>query len=370
MFSSFKSHAAKFVMVLALVVAFAFLGNVDASAKVKWYKVKGKWVGFDKSTGYLKWSGGLSYVPKKIDGKNVKTIGEWAYSGNKNIKTANIPSSVKKIEKGAFYGCPKLTKVVLPKKVKMGNVEDNRIFWECNKLKTVVNNPDKEWKARAKTFNDTLDYLNSKGPEYFLANVRSAKNQWITSADGSQVYYTDEATDEAWAVIEAKAAEITKGCTTDMQKAKAISKWIVNYLHYDTEWMKKYKEWRKTHNPDKETFPIRKVNDAYGLITWNLAEHDGETAMTTCGGYGNITQALFCAAGIPCVHIHRVQKEGETIDHVFNVAYISGKWRWIDNTYSEENLNYFDCEIMGFSASDHRCDRVNLEYLSDLKAKE
>ena len=109
---SFKSHAGKLVMLLAVAVAFAFVGNVDASAKVKYYKVKGKWVGFDKSTGYLKWSGGLSYVPKKVAGKKVKTIGEWAYSNNKNIKTANIPSSVKKIEKGEIRSFDSLLRLL------------------------------------------------------------------------------------------------------------------------------------------------------------------------------------------------------------------------------------------------------------------
>ena len=153
-----------------------------------------------------------------------------------------------------------------------------------------------------------------------------------------------------------------------MDKAKAISRWIVAHLHYNDSWMEKFQEWRKTHDEDKEVFPIKKYTDAYNLITWKKSEHDGETAMTTCGGYGNLTQALFACAGIPCIHVHRVQKEGEKIDHVFNVAYVDGKWIWIDNTYSEKDdpLGYFNCQIAGMSASDHRCDRLNLEYLSDL----
>ncbi len=353
--------------VLAVCLVCFLLGNcivpkTTSQAAVKYYKIGGKWVGFDKSKGRLTWSAGLSYVPKKIAGKKVKIIGKWAYNENKNIKTAKIPASVKKLEKGAFYGCPKLSKVVLPKGFKLGDIEENRTFWECNKLKTVTNNSDSAWKARIKTFNDTLKYLKKQNPQYYVDHVREFKNQWIVDADGNRVDYTDE----AWAVVVKKANALTKGCTTDMQKAKAISRWIVKYLHYDDVWMEKFQEWRKTHDEDKEVFPIKKVTDAYGLITWNPSEHDGETAMTTCGGYGNLTQALFCAAGIPCVHVHRVQKAGESIDHVFNVAYIGGKWRWLDNTYSDENLNYFDCQIAGFAASDHRCDRLNLIYLSEL----
>ena len=360
--------------ILTLILAFAILFSplagmsapteVKAAAKTEYYKIDGKYVGFQKSTGKLTWADDdFTYIPKKVAGKKVKIIGKWAFSGNKKMKTAKIPASVTKIEKGAFYGCKKLKKVVLPKNVKLGDVEAKLTFWESNKLETVVNNPDKNWMQRIQTFEDTLDYLNEQDPQYYVDNVREFKNQWIVDEDGNHVDYTDE----AWAVVKAKADELTKGCTTDMQKAKAISKWIVGYLHYDENWMDRFQEWRKTHDEETEVFPLKKVTDAYGLITWKTSEHDGETAMTTCGGYGNLTQALFCAAGIPCVHVHRVQKEGESIDHVFNVAYISGKWRWIDNTYSDETLNYFDCGIAGFAASDHRCDRLNLIYLEDLQ---
>ncbi|MBP5159435.1 MAG: leucine-rich repeat protein [Lachnospiraceae bacterium] len=359
-------RVAGLILAIAVVVsAVSSAGRVRAQAAVKYYKIQGVWVGFDASTGTLTWSGGekgINYIPKKIDGKTVKVIGEWAYNDNANIKTAKIPATVKKIEKGAFYGCPNLKKVVFPKKFKAFDIEEMRTFWDSNKLKTVKNNPDKAWKARIKTFDQTIEYLSAQDPQYYVDNVREFKNQWIVAEDGSHIDYTDE----AWDVVVKKAKELTKGCKTDMEKAKAISKWIVGYLHYDDVWMKKFKEWRKTHDEDKEVFPLRKVTDAYGLITWDPAEHEGETATTTCGGYGNLTQALFCASGIPCVHVHRVQKEGESIDHVFNVTYIDGKWRWIDNTYSDETLNYFDCEIAGMSASDHRCDRLNLEYLTDL----
>ena len=301
--------------------------SVEAAGKS--YKVDGLWMGFEKSTGRITWSDkNCTRIPAKIDGTKVKILGTWSFSNNKKMKVAKIPSSVKKVEKGAFYGCKKLTKVVIPKGVKLGDIESNMTFWESNKLKTVVNNPDKAWKQRIKTFNDTLDYLKTQDPQYYVEHVRDFKNQWIVDSDGKHIDYTDE----AWAVVEKKAKQLVKGCTTDRQKAEKISKWIVGYLHYDNVWMDKFQEWRKTHDEDKEVFPIRKVTDAYGLITWDPDEHEGESAMTTCGGYGNLTQALFCAAGIPCVHVHRVQKEGETIDHVFNVAYVDGKWIWLDNT--------------------------------------
>ena len=354
----------KIALLLAIVMVISMIPVTQAQAKAKYYKVDGLWCGFENSTGKLTWADQkITRVPKKINGKKVKILGEWCFSGNKKMKTAKIPSSVKKVEKGAFYGCEKLKKVVIPKGLKLGDIEEKRIFWACNKLETVVNNPDKKWKQRIKTFQDTLKYLKTMDPQYFVEHVRENKNQWVPSdEDDSHNKYTDK----EWAVVEKKAKALTKGCKTDMEKAKKISKWIVGYLHYNTSWMEKFKEWRETHDPNTEKFPLKKYTDAYHLITWDKSEHDGETACTTCGGYGNLTQALFCAAGIPCVHIHREQKEGEDIDHVFNVAYVGGKWIWIDNTYSDKTLDYFNCGIAGFAASDHRCDRLNLEYLTDL----
>lgn len=411
------SGIGKLCMALLLVVAFTLGGmGIPAGrvqAKTQYYKINGLWVGFENSTGRLTWvDKKFTKVPKKVNGKTVKIIGEWCFSGNTKMKTAKIPNTVKKIEKGGFYGCKKLKnvkipssvkkmgemafygcekltsvkipssvkklekmafygcknlkKVVLPKKIKMGSVEDKMVFWDCNKLETVVNNPDKKWKQRIKSFQDALKYLKKQKPSYYVKHVREFKNQWVPDAEGDGRH---KYTDKEWRVVEKKAKALTKGCKTTMEKAKKISKWIVGHLHYNTSWMEQFQEWRKTHDEETEVFPIKKYTDAYSLITWKASEHDGETATTTCGGYGNLTQALFCAAGIPCVHVHRVQKKGETIDHVFNAAYIAGKWIWLDNTYSDKSLNYFNCGIAGFAASDHRCDRLNLEYLSDLMKK-
>lgn len=362
----------KITLSLFLVLAMAFAPDLgitrtpaaQAKAAIKYYTIGNKGINFEPSTGRITWADKrFTSIPKKVGGKKVKILGQWCFSGNEKMKTAKIPSSVKKVEKGAFYGCKSLKKVEIPKGLKLGDIEDKLIFWECNKLTTVVNNPDKKWQQRIQTFNDTLAYLKEQDPQTYVENVRMNKNQWVPDEEGSGRH---KYTDEEWAVVEKKAKELTKGCGTDMDKAKAISRWIVDYLHYDNVWMKKFQEWRKTHDEEKESFPLKKYTDAYHLITWKASEHDGETAMTTCGGYGNLTQALFCASGIPCVHVHRVQKEGENIDHVFNVAYVDGKWIWLDNTYSDEKLNYFNCGIAGFAASDHRCDRLNLEYLEEL----
>ena len=153
----------------------------------------------------------------------------------------------------------------------------------------------------------------------------------------------------------------------ELTKARRISEWIVNYLHYDTKWMEQFQEWRKTHDEKKETFPIKKVMDAYGLLTWDPSEHGGETAMTTCGGYSNLTQALFIAEGIPCVLIWREQAPTENIDHEYNAAYVNGKWIFIDNTQTDEDTDYFAPGIAGFSYDmDHRVDYINFIPLSDL----
>ncbi len=64
------------------------------------YKNKGKYLLLCPA------AGGYITIPK-----TVKTIGEWAFQGNKKITGVSIPKSVKKVLSGAFFDCSKLGKV-------------------------------------------------------------------------------------------------------------------------------------------------------------------------------------------------------------------------------------------------------------------
>ena len=66
-----------------------------------------------------------------IDYKNtpVTSIGDWAFANNKYVETVEIPDSIKKIGKGAFYNCVKLQSITK-------SIGDEA-FYDCRRLRTL-----------------------------------------------------------------------------------------------------------------------------------------------------------------------------------------------------------------------------------------
>ena len=73
-------------------------------------------------------------------------------------------------------------------------------------------------------------------------------------------------------------------------------------------------------------------------------------------GHTYLVLALCESIDIPCVYVYRRMKGKETIGHGWNVAYVDGKWIWIDSTQG-----IFDPALAGFVCdSDHvRVDEIN-----------
>jgi hypothetical protein len=78
-------------------------------------------------TGY-NGSGGVVVIPSKINGADVETIGEDAFSYCNNLESIIIPNSVTTIGDHAFYDCENLTSITIPDSV-MRIGED--AFWGC-----------------------------------------------------------------------------------------------------------------------------------------------------------------------------------------------------------------------------------------------
>ena len=81
----------------------------------------------------MRWS--CSRLSRVTVGRSVETIGDYAFYGNKRLKTVSLPASVKSIGKSAFRGCTALTKITLGRNVtKIGTAA----FYGDKKLKTIV----------------------------------------------------------------------------------------------------------------------------------------------------------------------------------------------------------------------------------------
>ena len=130
--------------VLCLIISFVMIimtvPGGRASAEEKWYEVADdKWMGFDAETQTITWYPDVFeevVLPDKIDGVEVKRIGEWAFSNHEKLKTVTIPDTVEVLDEGAFYKCPNLTTVKGFRKVRsIGNTA----FYNCGNLRTIEN---------------------------------------------------------------------------------------------------------------------------------------------------------------------------------------------------------------------------------------
>lgn len=142
----------------------------------------------EKATGIIKeYNGNESalIIPEQINGICVKAIGSYAFSGNEIITDIVIPSSVEKIESGAFYecsniknielinsnleyigdsafaGCENLTNIIIPESVKY---IDKYAFQKCKSLKEVAI-PKNIKSIGSSTFEECSNLLNVKFSE-------------------------------------------------------------------------------------------------------------------------------------------------------------------------------------------------------------
>lgn len=151
--------------------------------------------------------------------------------------------------------------------------------------------------------------------------------------------------------IQAQAQEITKGKTTDFDKAMAIHDWVASNVNYDTD---AYLD-KKFNNVD-----YKRKYDALDVL------NSGTPRTAICTGYSTLTVALLRASGIPA----RVQEgllhydgppAGATCDnfdsdnplaHAWVEAYVNGDWMSMDVT---GDAGYFDPKTNTFTS--HPSDR-------------
>lgn len=95
-------------------------------------------------------------IPQKIQGKTVKTIGDYAFSGNLKVKEINIPDGVTTIGEGAFFNCTELNKVTMSETVK---TVDNAAFFGCTRLDKL-------------SLSDSIEYL-GEGSFYYCDSLKT-----------------------------------------------------------------------------------------------------------------------------------------------------------------------------------------------------
>ncbi|GAB4480839.1 MAG: hypothetical protein OHK0057_34770 [Thermoflexibacter sp.] len=119
------------------------------------------------------------------------------------------------------------------------------------------------------------------------------------------------------------AKTLSKPAKNDLEKVRAIYKWITHHIRYD---------W--------DTFQQKSITD-------QSAEKILQSRLAVCEGYANLFKALCEALNIPCEVVSGYAKGtdyqvGEPIDepnHSWNVVKIAGKWHLTDLTWGTNDRN-------------------------------
>ena len=407
-------------MIAMMIIFFALsiiwqndMQSVRAASGTVNYAVSGGNIRFDKSTGYITGADKTiteAVIPSQIEGVDVIGVKQWAFYEDHSLKKVVLPDGVTDFEKGAFYGCDALEEIAIPE----GTKEISEMqFYKCTALKKVSLPSSLEIIGRCAFIGCTsLEYVDIPGSVYKICNLAfdgCSGLKGVYFVDGvtidmgtlvfNECYKLEKAVnvpDARWgrfiqsckralkyaddncdlnehtlmwriyddeeeggltkaqkeAAIRATAEEITAGCTTDHDKALAISQWIVKGISYE-------------RGHDNSAWAV------YSGIIKNLEDGNGEKYLASCGGYSNLTQVFLQSLGIPTLTVWRNKRQGETIDHEFNMAYLDGKWCFMDTTGSDSSaadtqdnpdICWLDAGTAGFAYnSDHRVDYLLYE---------
>ncbi len=168
--------------------------------------------------------------------------------------------------------------------------------------------------------------------QHFVPSPAYAQN--LRVHEGNQVEREDELmnletrlTKESIETVRALAAEITEDCITDYDKVQAVHDWVAEHIYYDKDFFT-----GKTKTTDVYTIPVL------------------ESRHTVCSGYANLTKDLLAASGIPCKEVMGyalgISKtdDWDNVDlvraepnHVWNEAYVDGRWIILDTTWDSQN---------------------------------
>ena len=269
----------------------------------------------------------------------VKTIGEYAFYNCAKLKNVKIPSSLVRVSECAFYGCSSLENIDLGNNIMYIK---EYAFGNCTSLKTIkftsnfytINDADTTISSTAtiygynysnafyyaryygrkfhdiatgkettetitmKTYLDALPTTNVKALGTTAHHGRSYSGHTF---DGytSELCNEKDTTNENYIKIKEKVNEITAECTTNEEKAKAITRWV--YLNVD----------------------YVGATAAYARI--GTVYHYFETLKGNCEVYTLLTNYMLYLCDIPTATV-------TSSSHMWSVAFIDGNWVYIDAT--------------------------------------
>lgn len=287
--------------------------NTQGAMSIGWVQVKGSWYylnqGGQMQTGWLKIKGQTYYL--KSNG--AMAVGEMNINGenyffNQSGDLENLPSaSVKSINGNAIANTSayinSLPAVGAYHLVSLKNGDILKLIGETNNWYKV-------------DFNGMVGYIEKQYTIKLSPGTVTLQN----TSDNNNVWETNSLTNaqltETNVNIEAKAAEVCEGLTTDYQKAKAIYDWVATNITYN------YQE------ADTTTAALMKGSEAIEVFN---------TKTGICQGYADLYAAMCRAAG---VHVKVVESNTHAWNEVYTPAtgWFKVDCTWASDAYANPNV--------------------------------
>ena len=269
----------------------------------------------------------------------VKSIGEYAFYNCTKLKNVKIPSSLIQVSQCAFYGCSSLEDIDLGNSI---IYIKEYAFGNCTSLKTikitsgfyVINDADTTISSTATiygyNYSNAFYYARYYGRKFhdiatgeettktitmktYLDALPTANVKALgTTAHHGSSYsghtfngYTSElcnekdTTNENYIKIKEKVDEITAECTTNEEKARAITRWVYLNVTYTSS-----------------TYASARIGTVYYYFN---------SLKGNCEVYTLLTNYMLYLCDIPTATV-------TSSTHMWSVAFIDGKWVYIDAT--------------------------------------
>ena len=266
---------------------------------------------------------------------SVDYIGTSAFRDCINLKTVIFPDNLARIGTSAFYNCSSLDNVEL-KEVTVLYIYDYA-FYGCTSLKTMTVRPEfvsigddalpELKKINSYKFNDFYYLARHTGAEFTDLNTNETYTGQITNQDflnelpttnldlgvvqthdgdygdvESYEFYNGKEEDNAtYKEIKSIVDEITVDCTTDREKAYAVTEWVIRNIAYG--------------------------GDVVGVkATSQEIYHIFEQKAGHCEGFTMLTNYMLYLCEIPTAIVRNTT-------HEWTAAFVDGKWIYIDSTH-------------------------------------
>lgn len=130
--------------------------------------------------------------------------------------------------------------------------------------------------------------------------------------------------------------DLTKNCSTEIQKARAIYIWVIDNISYDYKTFNKRKKFKTFRCKTNEECELKKAEWKENYINKVLKQKKG-----VCSGYSELYKKMCTLAGIRCEVIEGYVKTEPfqigrmgVLDHAWNVLIIDNTYYYLDLTWS------------------------------------